>query len=228
MKLELYGERNGDRGTFTYSTTKEAMDGGAPMSRRPSKRDIKQSAWHESGHAVFNLAVIDPQTQFHNGHASFKGIWVRFSAEEASRVDMAQLDLSGGPLLSDKPQASGAVLKNGDIWCNDFDEITLYMAGIAGHRIFNGRKKVGKIKFVDWFQGGAHDLSMAAKIAKSNGRGWDVDTVLNRAVERAWNILKLHPVAHRKIAELLEQHGYVSYDRAKEIFEAEVLGSDNI
>ena len=193
------------------------------MSRRPSNRDIKQTAWHESGHGVVNLAVIDPQTQIHIGHASFKGIWVRFSAEETSRVDMAQLDLSGVPFLGTDPQASGAVLKHdGGIWCNDFDEITLYMAGIAGHRIFNGRKKVGKIKFVDWLQGGAHDIRMAAKIAKSHGRGWDVDTVLNRAVERAWDILKQHSVAHRKIAELLEKDGYVSYDRAKEIFDAEV------
>jgi hypothetical protein len=193
------------------------------MSRRASNRDIKQTAWHESGHAVFNLAVIDPQTQFHNGHASFKGIWVRFSAEEASRVDMAQLDLSGVPFLGTDPQASGAILKHdGGIWCNDFDEITLYMAGIAGHRIFNGRKKVGKIKFVDWFQGGAHDLTMAANIAKSHGRGWDVDTVLNRAAERAWNVLKQHPVAHREIAEILERTGYLSYEQAKAIFDAEV------
>jgi hypothetical protein len=192
------------------------------MSRRPSKRDIKQSAWHESGHAVFNLAVIDPQTQFHNGHASFKGIWVRLSAEEISRVDMTQLDLSGVPFLGTDPQASGAVLKNGDIWCNDFDEITLYMAGIAGHRIFNGRKKVGRIEFIDWLQGGAHDLSTAANIAKSHGRGWDVDTVLNRAVERAWDVLKQHPVAHREIAEILERTGSLSYEDAKAIFDAEV------
>jgi hypothetical protein len=192
------------------------------MSRRVSKRDIKQSAWHESGHAVFNLAAIDPQTQFHNGHASFKGIWVRFSAEESSRVDMAQLDLSGVPFLGSDPQALGAVLKNGDIWCSDFDEITLYMAGIAGYRIFNGRKKVGKIEFIDWLQGGAHDIRMAASIAKSHGCGWDTDEILNRAVQRAWDILKMHPVAHREIADLLEKDGYVSYDRAKEIFDAEV------
>jgi hypothetical protein len=192
------------------------------MSRRPSKRDIKQSAWHESGHAVFNLAVIDPQTQFHNGHASFRGIWVRFSAEEISRVDMTQLDLSGVPFLGTDPQASGAVLKNGDIWCNDFDEITLYMAGIAGHRIFNGRKTVGEIKFADWFEGGAHDLSVATNIAKSHGRGCDVDTILNCAVERAWDVLKQHPVAHREIAEILERTGYLSYGDAKGIFDAEV------
>lgn len=181
-------------------------------------RDIRNTAWHEGGHAIFNLAVIDPQTHFHLGHPSFKGIWVAHDTNEKS------LTTTGITLFGSWRGAMGAVLKSDEgIWCSDYEEISLYMAGLTGQRILNGRKRPGKIDFGDWISTAAHDIQSAHDIAeahiKEHGKGFQPDAALQHGLERAWNILKVHAKAHQKMSNELERAGYMTYERAKEIFE---------
>lgn len=181
-------------------------------------RDIRNTAWHEGGHAIYNLAVIDPQTQFHNGWASFKGIWV------ARDTDEKPLTTTGLQLFGTWHNAMGAVLKTDQqIWCSDYEEISLYMAGLAGQRILNRRKSPGKITFGDWLSTAAHDIETAHAIAEAHmeehGKGYQPDMALEVCLQNAWRIIKIHAKAHREIAEELERTGYMTYERAKEIFE---------
>ena len=161
-----------------------------------------------SGHAVFNLAVIDPHTQFYNRHASLKGIWVRFSAEEASRVDTAQLD-SASPFLGTThkllvPSLSTTV-ESGAMISTRSPFTWRASQGTASSTVVKGRQDQVHRLAPRWCPRPKHG-SQHREVPRC---GWDVDTVLNRAVERAWDVLKQHPVAHREIAEILERTGYL-------------------
>jgi hypothetical protein len=92
-------------------------------------------------------------------------------------------------------------------------------AGIAGERIFTGRKKVGKVTFADWLGGAHSDLHAASKIIKEDFPGIDSDKFIDRCLATAWVILGVRRKAVEAIVNALIQKGYLSYDECKKIYE---------
>jgi hypothetical protein len=172
-----------------------------------TKRLVKKAAWHEAGHVVHTLVCIDRATQFNLGHAPFKAVWVKRTADEPA-PNAIVIEFNG----------RGAVLGNGQIWCCAETHITNYVAGIAGERMLT-RKKVGKVQFADWLSGAGSDLSAASEIVKEDFPGIDADKFINRCVEAAWAVLQFRRKAVEAIANALIEKGYLSYYECKKTYE---------
>jgi ATP-dependent Zn protease len=181
------------------------------VNQRLTKASIRKAAWHEAGHAILYLERIDRVTILTQGHPSFKGLWLMRTPEEKKPE---------GHALND---ARGALLTYGECWTNAHDEVCSLVAGIAGERILSGRKSAGKIKFVDWMGGAHSDLTAAHEVIKRHNEVgkfvWDVDRMLNQAVEEAWMLLDLRRNAMAAIADALIEKGCLTYEETKKLYE---------
>jgi hypothetical protein len=167
-----------------------------------SKRELLRRAKHEAGHAILALTL----------GTEFMDVTI-VPYQPTSRIH----------ILGDKEPTVGIVRgglryeQGSTSYASNWDWACLLMAGLAGERI--DRKTSGRFTSTDLFSGAYDDWCKTLVEVRKFSTPAGVDMWVNRILADAWERLKRHKAAHKRLVNLLLEKGTVAYDEVVELYD---------